>query len=83
MMPSGSSGGPRRWLMGWSTTRFRPVIRASTDGGRVALRKGYFIDLVAQVKGGHTGPGDVQAFNGARQQAKADLGFFTCFEESG
>ena len=52
------------------------------DGrGRVALRKGHFIDLVAQVKGGHTGPGDVQAFNGARQQANADLGFFTCFDD--
>jgi len=52
------------------------------DGrGRVALRKGHFIDLVSQVKGGSTGPGDVQAFNGARQQANADLGFFTCFDE--
>ena len=51
------------------------------DGrGRLAIRKGQFIDLVAQVKGGTTGPGDVQAFNGARQQANADLGFFTCFE---
>ena len=45
------------------------------------IRKGRFIDLVSQVKGGSTGPGDVQAFNGARQQAKADLGIFTCFEE--
>ncbi len=52
------------------------------DGwGRLAIRKGRFIDLVSQVKGGGTGPGDVQAFNGARQQADADLGIFTCFEE--
>lgn len=52
------------------------------DGwGRFPIRKGKFIDLVSQVKGGGTGPGDVQAFNGARQQAGADLGIFTCFQE--
>ena len=52
------------------------------DGwGRLAIQKGRFIDLVSQVKGGSTSPGDVQAFNGARQQAGADLGIFTCFEE--
>ena len=52
------------------------------DGwGRLPIRKGQFIDLVSQVKGGSTGPGDVQAFNGARQQAGADLGIFTCFED--
>ena len=52
------------------------------DGhGRLAISKGKFIDLVSQVKGGHTKPGDVQAFNGARQQAGADLGIFTCFED--
>ena len=52
------------------------------DGwGRFPIRKGRFIDMVSQVKGGGTSPGDVQAFNGARQQAKADLGIFTCFEE--
>ena len=52
------------------------------DGrGRLAIRKGQFIDIVSQVKGGATGPGDVQAFNGARQQAGADLGIFTCFAE--
>ena len=52
------------------------------DGrGRLAIRKGRFIDLVSQAKGGSTGPGDVQAFNGARQQAGADLGIFTCFNE--
>ena len=51
------------------------------DGwGRIPIRKGKFIDMVSQVKGGSTGPGDVQAFNGARQQASADLGIFTCFE---
>ena len=39
------------------------------DGrGRLAIGKGKFIDLVSQAKGGSTGPGDVQAFNGARQQ---------------
>ena len=52
------------------------------DGrGRFPIRKGQFIDIVSQVKGGGTSPGDVQAFNGARQQAEADLGVFTCFEE--
>ena len=52
------------------------------DGwGRLAIRKGQFVDLVSQVKGGHTNPGQVQAFNGARQQAGADLGIFTCFED--
>ncbi len=52
------------------------------DGrGRIAIRKGKFIDLVSQVKGGHTGPSDVQAFNGARQQVGADLGIFTCFND--
>ena len=51
------------------------------DGrGRIALRKGEFVDIVSQVKGGTTGPGDVQAFNGARQQAGAEIGFFICFE---
>ena len=52
------------------------------DGwGRIPIRKGHFVDMVSQVKGGGTGPGDVQAFNGARQQAGADLGIFTCFDE--
>ena len=52
------------------------------DGwGRLPIRKGQFVDMVSQVKGGHTNPGHVQAFNGARQQAKADLGIFTCFED--
>ena len=52
------------------------------DGwGRIPIRKGQFVDMVSQVKGGSTGPGHVQAFNGARQQAGADLGIFTCFED--
>ena len=52
------------------------------DGyGRIPIRKGKFIDIVSQVKGGGTSPGDVQAFNGARQQAGADMGVFTCFED--
>ena len=52
------------------------------DGwGRLPIKKGQFIDLVSQVKGGHTNPGHVQAFNEARQQAGADLGIFTCFED--
>ena len=51
------------------------------DGwGRLPVKKGQFIDVVSQVKGGGTGPSDVQAFNGARQQAGADLGIFTCFD---
>ena len=54
----------------------------SIDGwGRLPIKKGQFIDLVSQVKGGHTNPGHVQAFNGARQQAGADLGIFTCFKD--
>lgn len=52
------------------------------DGrGRIPIRRGQFIDLVAQAKGGSANPGHVQAFNGARQQAGADLGIFTCFED--
>ena len=52
------------------------------DGwGRLPIRKGHFIDIAAQVKGGQTNPGHVQGFNGARQQAGADLGIFTCFED--
>ena len=52
------------------------------DGrGRLPIRKGHFVDIVSQVKGGNTGPSDVQAFNGARQEAGADLGIFTCFED--
>ncbi len=52
------------------------------DGrGRLPLRKGVFVDMVAQVKAGHAAPTHIQAFNGARQQAKADLGVFTCFED--
>ncbi len=52
------------------------------DGrGRIAIRKGKFVDIVSQVKGGGTGPSDVQAFNGARQQAGADMGVFICFKE--
>ena len=52
------------------------------DGwGRIPIRKGHFIDVVSPIKGGSTGPGHVQAFNGARQQAGADLGIFTCFDE--
>ena len=51
------------------------------DGnGRFQLSKGRYVDIVAQVKGGGTGPSDVQAFNGARQQAGAELGIFTCFD---
>lgn len=47
---------------------------------RIALQKGKFIDLVSQVNGGNPWPGDIQAFNGAREQEKADLGIFMCFE---
>lgn len=52
------------------------------DGrGRLPIRKGVFLDVVSQAKAGSTGPGHVQALNGARQQAGADLGIFTCFED--
>ena len=52
------------------------------DGwGRLPIRKGQFVDMVSQVKGGGTSPSDIQAFNGARQQAGADLGIFTCFAD--
>lgn len=61
-------------------------VRQRGDGGidgrgRFPLRKGEFIDLVSQVKGGHTEPAHIRAFNDARRQAEADLGFFTCFED--
>ena len=52
------------------------------DGrGRLPIRKGQFIDVVAQVKAGNTNPSQVQAFNEARRQAGAELGVFTCFED--
>ena len=62
----------------------KQVADGGIDGrGRYPLRKGEFVDVVSQVKGGMSGlgPMDVQAFNGARQQANADMGVFTCFEE--
>ena len=60
----------------------KQVADKGIDGrGRLAIRKGKFIDIVSQIKGGHTKPSDVQAFDSARQQAGADLGIFTCFEE--
>ena len=52
------------------------------DGlGRLPVRKGVFVDVVAQVKSGNTNPGQVQAFNEARRQAGAEMGVFTCFED--
>lgn len=52
------------------------------DGlGRLPVRKGIFVDVVAQVKAGNTNPGHVQAFNEARRQAGAEMGVFTCFED--
>ena len=60
----------------------KQVADGGIDGrGRYPLRKGVFADVVSQVKGGGTGPGDVQAFNGARLQANADMGVFTCFDD--
>ena len=51
------------------------------DGeGRYPLAKGRFADMVAQVKGGKTQPRDIQAFDSARRQVRADMGVFTCFE---
>ena len=52
------------------------------DGlGRLPVRKGVFVDVVAQVKAGNTNPSHVQAFNEARRQAGAEMGVFTCFED--
>ena len=84
-----------RTLAGQDASRFERWAAALVDGmepnrrqrgdggidgrGRIAIRKGRFVDIVSQVKGGATGPGDVQAFNGARQQAGADMGVFICF----
>ncbi len=52
------------------------------DGrGRIPIRKGTFVDVVSQVKGGGTGPGDVRAFDTARRQAGAEIGVFVCFED--
>lgn len=62
----------------------KQVADGAIDGrGRYPLRKGVFVGVVSQVKGGMSGLGplDVRAFNGARQQANADMGVFTCFEE--
>lgn len=51
------------------------------DGwGRLPVKKGVFVDVVSQVKGGKTQPAHVQAFNEARRQAAADMGVFTCFD---
>ena len=52
------------------------------DGwGRIPIKKGQFIDVAAQIKGGNTGVGHVRDFDTARNQAGADLGIFTCFED--
>ena len=52
------------------------------DGrGRLAVRKGRFIDMISQAKGGHTNPSDVRDLIGTRQNSKADIGIFTCFED--
>ena len=60
----------------------KQVADKGIDGrGRLAIKKGKFIDIVSQIKGGHTNPGHVRAFNESRRQAGADLGIFTCFEE--
>ena len=59
----------------------KQVADKGIDGrGRLAIEKGKFIDIVSQIKAGHTNPGHIQAFDSARQQAGADLGIFTCFE---
>ena len=52
------------------------------DGrGRLPIRKGVFVDVVSQVKAGNSNPSQVQAFNEARRQARAELGIFICFAE--
>ena len=74
-----------RWaasLAPWVEANKRQRGDGGIDGrGRIPLRKGKFADVVCQVKSGGTNPGHVQAFNGARQQAGADMGIFTCFED--
>ena len=78
---SGLRGGLLLWWTVWSRTESRDGMAELTawDGSRSARAR--FIDIVSQVKGGSTNPGQVQAFNGARQQAGADLGIFTCFRD--
>ena len=75
----------QRWAAslvdGMEANRKQTGDRGIDGWGRFPVKKGQFIDLVSQVKGGSTNPGHVQAFNGARLQAGADLGIFTCFED--
>ncbi len=74
-----------RWaatLVPYMEANRKQVADHGIDGrGRLPIRKGVFVDMVAQVKAGHVTPSHVQAFNGARQEAQADLGIFTCFEK--
>ena len=49
--------------------------------GRLPIKKGKLIETVFRMKGGSAGPGDVQAFNGARQKANADSAIFTCLDK--
>ena len=84
-MASGDAFRFERWAAAL-VDGMEPNVRQRGDGGidgwgRLPIRKGQFVDIVSQVKGGSTNPGHVQAFNGARQQAGADLGIFTCFED--
>ncbi len=52
------------------------------DGrGRLPIAKGKFLDVVSQVKAGSATRGHIQAFDGARREARADLGVFTCFDD--
>ena len=52
------------------------------DGwGRLPIRKGQFIDLVSQVKGGSTGQEMFRRLTERVSRAGADLGIFTCFDE--
>ena len=52
------------------------------DGrGRLPIAKGKFLDVVSQVKAGSVTRGHIQAFDGARREARADLGVFTCFDD--
>lgn len=52
------------------------------DGrGRLPIAKGVFLDVVSQVKAGSATRGHIQAFDGARREARADLGVFTCFDD--
>ena len=78
---SGLRGGLLLWWTVWSRTESRDGMAELTawDGSRSA-RAGSLTSFLRS-KAALPIPGHVQAFNGARQQAGADLGIFTCFRD--